>query len=397
MFTPAQHRQYQEEGFLILRNVFSDDELDELDQAADRHPPLDDGKDKGDVGTWPNPGRYTLAKSSWSDPAFVYFAEHATVVSGAKELLDDDVHLTAYVLYDRTPGGEGLPAHHDYKRWRPVGSSLNWLFTIIPMCDFDDATGQLLVAPGSHHTDRLTDRGEGVLHLMEAIRPDPDDFIDPQLKRGDLLFMNMHLWHKAADNTSDLHRRGLFNKYAAKHYPPATGYYLFSDDVHALFSEAGKDLIAVHSNKVIETTRLLLQREGKNGDEYFFVLEDHKLRLPGGSVYFENAIPDWDVGNYIGALQTKILNEIRLETPWVTYVGDYEEDEHLCRIYAYPMNRNGFPVAYSEGRWVSEADTRDQTFRFGYEARVITDWCEPSMIRGKGLSQAKCRIDQFAY
>ncbi|SVB22280.1 uncharacterized protein METZ01_LOCUS175134, partial [marine metagenome] len=128
MFTPAQHRQYQEEGFLILRNVFSDDELDELDQAADRHPPLDDGKDKGDVGTWPNPGRYTLAKSSWSDPAFVYFAEHATVVSGAKELLDDDVHLTAYVLYDRTPGGGGLPAHHDYKRWRPVGSSLNWLF-----------------------------------------------------------------------------------------------------------------------------------------------------------------------------------------------------------------------------------------------------------------------------
>ena len=397
MLSLAQHRHYQEEGFLILREVFSDDELDRLDQAADRYPPLDDGKDKGGVGNWPNPGRYTLAKNSWCDPAFVHFAEHPTIVTGAKELLNDDVHLTAFVLYDRTPGGAGLPAHHDYKRWRPVGSSLNWLFTVIPMCDYDDATRSLLVAPRSHQTDRLTDRGEGVLHVSEAKCPDSDDFIDPQLKRGDLLFMNMHLWHKAGDNKSKLHRRGLFNKYAAKHYPPATGYYLFSDDLQELFSETGKELIAIHSNKAIETTRLLLQREGENGDEYFFVLDDQKLRFPGGSIYFEDAIPDWDIGNYIGALQKNILNEIRLETPWVTYVGDYKEEEHLCRIYAYRLNRNGFPVPYNEGRWINETEIQDQNFSYGYEGKTIADWREPSMVRGKGLSQAKCRIDQFAY
>ena len=49
------------------------------------------------------------------------------------------------------------------------------------------------------------------------------------------------------------------------------------------------------------------------------------LKLPGGDVYFEDAIPDWDIGAYIGSLQTSILNDIRLETPWVTYVGDYEK------------------------------------------------------------------------
>jgi len=397
MFTSAQHREYQEEGFLVLREVFTDHELDKLDQASDLHPPLDDGKDKGGVGNWPSPGRYTLAKSSWCDPTFVYFAEHPTIVGGAKELLNDDINLTAFVLYDRTPGGAGLPGHHDYKRWRPVGSSLNWLFTIIPMCDYDNATGPLFVAPGSHHTDRLTNRGEGVMHVTEAIQPDPHDYVDPQLRRGDLLFMNMHLWHKAADNVSSLHRRGLFNKYAAKHYPPATGYYMFSDDIHDLFSEEGKELIAVHSSKEIKTTRLLLQRESNKGSEYFFVVEDQELRLPGGPVYLEDAIPDWDIGNYIAALQTNILNEIRLETPWVTYIGDYEESENLCRVYAYPLNRNGFPVPYIEGKWVSRTDIQHQTFRYGYETSVIADWCDPSLIRGKGLSQAKCRVDQFAY
>jgi len=394
VFSAEQQEQYERDGYLILRNQFSDTEMAALDAAILRNPPLDDGKP---VGTWPGPGRYTLAKSSWCDPDFVHFAEHPWVVSGARTLLNDDVVLTAYVMYDRTPGGKGIPAHHDYKRWRPVGSSLEWLFTVIPACDFNEATGQLFVAPGSHHLEREIDRGEGVRHINEAIRPREEDFIDPGLKRGDLLFMNMHLWHKAADNNSDLHRCGLFNKYAAKHYPPATGYYVFSDEVYEMMSESGKELIAVHSNKPIETSRLLLHRKQDDRSEFFFVKKGDTLSLPGGPVYFEDAIPDWDIGNYIGSLQTNVLKQIRLETPWVTYVGDYEEGEALTRVYAYPMNWNGFPVPYHEGVWVDQKDLEQQTFEFGYERRAVAAWLDPTMIRGKGLSQAKSRIDQFAY
>jgi hypothetical protein len=394
MFNTEQRAQYERDGYVVLRNQFSDEEMAALDNVVDRNPPLDDGKL---VGNWPEPGRYTLAKSSWCDPDFVRFAEHPIVVSGAKELLNDDVRLTAYVMYDRTPGGKGIPAHHDYKRWRPVGSSLEWLFTIIPMCDFDAERGQLYIAPGSHRLDRQVDRGEGVLHMNEAIRPRDEDFIDPLLKRGDLLFMNMHLWHKASGNNSNFHRRGLFNKYAAKHYPPATGYHVYSDDIYNLMSDAGKELIAVHSNKKIETTRLLLHRKHNDSSQFFFVKNGNTLSLPGGPVYFEDAIPDWDIGNYIGALQTNILKQIRLETPWVTYVGDYDEGEGLCRVYAYPMNGNGFPVAYDEGEWVDESELAARDFEFEFECKAVADWLDPTMIRGKGLSQAKSRVDQFAY
>lgn len=394
MFSAQQREQYESDGYLILRNQFSDAEMASLDNVVDQNPPLDDGKP---VGKWPEPGRYTLAKSSWCDAGFVHFAEHPAVVSGAKELLNDDVHLTAYVMYDRTPGGKGIPSHHDYKRWRPVGSSLEWLFTIIPMCDFDEERGQLYVAPGSHHLERRVNRGEGVLHINEAIRPREEDFIDPGLKRGDLLFMNMHLWHRAAGNNSTLHRRGLFNKYAAKHHPPATGYYIFSDDVYEMMSDAGKELIAVHSNRPVKTTRLLLHRKLDDRSQFFFCRHGNKLSLPGGPVHFEDAIPDWDIGNYIGALQTNILKQIRLETPWVTYVGDYDEQEGLCRVYAYQMNWNGFPVPYHEGEWVDQSELANKEFKFDYECKAVKDWLDPSMVRGKGLSQAKSRIDQFAY
>lgn len=394
MISGAQIEQYERDGYLLLRSQFSNEEMARLDQAFHDNPPLD-GNTEATV--YPAANRYTLAKSSWSDPGFVYFAEHPRIVEGARQLLKDDVHLTAYVLYDRTPGGPGIGAHHDYKRWRPVGSSMNWLFTIIPMSDFDEESGRLFIAPGSHRLDRIVDRNEGALHIDPAIRPADADFIDPGLERGDLLFMNMHLWHKAEGNHSNLHRVGLFNKYAARHCPPATGYYLYSDAIYKAFSGSGKELIAVHSDRPIKTTRLLLQRERDGVGEYFFVQDGDLFELPGGAAIPEQAIPDWDIGNYIGSLADNVNRQLRIELPWVSYVGDYEEGDHLCRVYAYPMNRNGFPVAYKEGKWIAAGELGDTAFRFGYEAHVISDWLDPAMIRGKGLSQAKSRVDQFAY
>jgi hypothetical protein len=61
------------------------------------------------------------------------------------------------------------------------------------------------------------------------------------------------------------------------------------------------------------------------------------------------------------------------------------------------MNWNGFPVPYSEGKWVSRSELETMQFRFGYETAAAADWLEPGVIRGKGLTQAKSRIDQFAY
>ncbi len=394
MLDQSQIESYQRDGYLVLRSQFTEIEMQSLDDAFSRNPPVD-----GNVGhlVYPEPGRYTLAKSGFADPGFAAFVEHPAIVSRARQLLADDIHLTAFVLYDRTPGGGGLPMHHDYKRWRPVGSSMDWLFTIVPMTDFDKTTGPLYVAPGSHRLDRICDRNEGVMHVNEAEFPPDSDFVDPELKRGDLLLMNMHLCHKESPNGSEVHRLGLFNKYARAHCPPATGYYLFNDSAWDALSEEGKSLIAVHSDKPIGTTRLLLERPGAEGDEYFLFADGDAFRLPGGSVFKEDAIPDWDEGNYIAALMEHARREIRVELPWVSYVGDYDEGDALCRVYAYPMNHNGFPVPYREGRWVPAAQVNALPLTFGYEQQAVTDWQDPTLIRGKGLTQGRSRIDQFAY
>ena len=396
MLNKEQCEHYQREGYLVLRNQFDEQELQRFDAAFKRNPPLD-----GHEGaTYPNAGRFTLAKSSLADPDLAFMAEHPHVVRPAKQLLNDEIVLTAFVVYDRTPGGPGLGAHHDYKRWRPVGSSMNWLFTIIPLSDFDAESGRLFIAPGSHHLERIRDVGEKTLHADAAIKPNTDEFIDPDLRRGDLLLMNMHLWHKAESNKSNRHRIGIFNKYAAASAPPATGYYMFTDGVYDALSEDGKSLIAVHSDKPVATTRLLLERQNDQGSQYLFVknADTGRFELPGGSTWVEKAIPDWDAGNYIAALHSHMREQVRVETPWVSYIGDFVEGESLCRVYGYPLNSHGFPVTYEpRGQWLTLDDVHEANSPFGYETTAIGCWHQPGIVRGKGLTQAQSRIDQFAY
>ena len=105
MLNEAQLKDYERDGFLVLRSHFTDDEMARLDRAFENNPPLN-----GNTGTlnYPEPGRYTLAKSCLKDPDLAFIAEHPGIVEPTKELLQDDIHLTAFVLYDRTPGGAGM-------------------------------------------------------------------------------------------------------------------------------------------------------------------------------------------------------------------------------------------------------------------------------------------------
>ena len=86
---------------------------------------------------YPEPAKYTVSGNRMADPGMAPIIEHPVIVDTVETLLGQSAHLTAFVAYLRSPGDTGGGAHCDYKRWRPVGSSMNWLFAIIPLNDFD--------------------------------------------------------------------------------------------------------------------------------------------------------------------------------------------------------------------------------------------------------------------
>ena len=163
MLTEAQLSEYTEQGFLILRGAISDHDIQRLERGVANNPPLDGTLDPY-APEYPAPGRYTLATQSPRDPDLAFIIEHETIVSSVRSILDDDPVLTAYVIYDRTPDGPGLGAHHDYKRWRPVGSSMHWLFTIVPFCDFDEDAGPLYIN---------TEARPWMVEMLMTLRPRP--------------------------------------------------------------------------------------------------------------------------------------------------------------------------------------------------------------------------------
>lgn len=401
MLSPEQLASYRQDGFLVLKGQIPEADIARYEAAMERNPPLDGSLDPN-AANYPEPGRYTLALNCLKDPDLAPLAEHPAIVPAVSEILGDRPVLTAFVIYDRTPGGPGIPSHNDYKRWRPVGSSMNWAFTIVPFCDFDAEAGRLMVAPGSHQLHRIAEGSERPLCVQPPTRPEESDFIDPGLERGDLLLMNMHLWHRADGNSSGHHRVGAFNKYAAASAPPATGYFLYDDDVHSALSSSGQELLGVHSSKPIATTRLLLMR---GTDEPEFLIADgaqpdgEGIGLPGGPTFVEQAIPDWDQGNFIAALQASLREDLRIELPWASYVGDFEEGDHLCRVYAYTLTGFGFPVPYRHGRWLTRDGLAAEMARsiHGYELEAVDRWLDPSIVRGKGLTQAQSRVNQYAY
>ena len=379
--TEQQIADYHEDGYLIVRNVLSRKEADELRRTVQQEVIRDAYPS---TLKYPQPAKYTVSGNRLAEPGLTAIAEHPTVIGAVESVLGQPAHLTAYVAYLRTPGDKGAGAHCDYKRWRPVGSSMNWVFAIIPLTDFDAAYGPFLVSPKSHKLTHVIDEDA---HILDLTRPDAKElapFIDPELKAGDLLVVNEHVWHKAPAGTTTEDRCGIFNKYCAVNAPPAAGYYPYNPAALDALSDDGKRLIPVCFDKPITTTRLLIE-DTSNQESKFLLHRDEEWKLPGGEGWEEEKLVGWDVGARIGALQELAKTQLDLEVPWMSYIEDIETEEDICRIYGFSAeNLNIDALANGNHDWFTKSEVQQRLGESDALCRTVDTWQQPDVIRGKG-------------
>ncbi len=385
---------YHENGYAIVRNVLSPDEADELRRIVQQqaqsnaYPPS---------LKYPEPGKYTISGNKMAESGLAPIAEHPAVVDAVECVLGQPAHLTAFVAYLRTPGNKGSGAHCDYKRWRPVGSSMNWVFAIIPLTDFDSVYGPFLVSPGSHKLTRVIDEEA---HILDLICPDAAQlppFIDPELKAGDLLVVNGHTWHKAPAGTSTEDRCGIFHKYCAVNAPPAAGYYPYNPAALSTLSDTGKRLIPVCFDKPITTTRLLIERPSGEESKFLLLHDDENARwdLPGGEGWEEEEGVGWDVGARIGSLQALIQAQLGIDVPWMSYIEDVENENGICRVYGFSdeiLTADSLPNGHD---WFTKDRLQQTLGDDDYICHAIHTWRRGDIIRGKGkaCNQSKHQFD----
>ena len=375
---------FHEDGYLIVRNVLSAKEADELRRTV-QHEVKRDAYPAS--LKYPEPAKYTVSGNRIADPGLTTIAEHPTVIGAVELALGQPAHLTAYVAYLRTPGDKGGKAHCDYKRWRPVGSSMNWVFAIIPLTDFDTSYGPFLVSPKSH---KLTEVIDPDAHILDLTRPNPEElppFIDPELKAGDLLVVNEHVWHEAPPGTTTEDRCGIFNKYCAVDAPPAAGYYPYNPGALDALSDDGKRLIPICFDKSITTTRLLI--EDTSSAESKFLLhrdsETHHWELPGGEGWEEEKGVGWDIGARIGSLQEITQTQLGLEVPWMSYIEDVEEKEGICRVYGFSDENLDTDALVNGGyEWFTKSELKQRLGESDAICCTVDTWQRSDIIRGKG-------------
>ncbi|MFT5087446.1 MAG: ectoine hydroxylase-related dioxygenase (phytanoyl-CoA dioxygenase family) [Candidatus Latescibacterota bacterium] len=385
---------YHKNGYLIIRSVLSHREiaelrsvLQEMAQHAAYPPSL----------IYPAPGKYTICGNQLAQPELAAIAEHPTIVRAVESLLQQQAYLTAFVAYVRTPSDQGSGAHCDYKRWRPVGSSMNWLFAIVPLVDFDAQYGPFLVSPGSHKLTQVTDEQALVKDLVRPKREDLAPFIDPELKAGDLLLTNEHTWHEAPAGTSKENRYGIFNKYCAANAPPAAGYYPYNSAARTALSDAGKRLLPVCFDKEITDTRLLIERRLGQGSEYLLIKEEAQGRwaLPGGKGWEEREAL-WDIGARVGSLQALTKEQLGIEIPWMSYIEDYELPNGISRLYGFTdaAADRSMPKGLNSD-WYTRAQLEQLLGADDAICHAVETWHRDGIVRGKGkaLAQSKNQFD----
>ena len=373
MLTLRQKSQFEHDGYLKLEGLLGPDQLDRLDRAIMRaFADAQTIEGAADV-------QY-LCGNIIEDPELAFIVEHPKVIAAVEILLGGRAYLSQYDIKLRQPGYIDGEVHYDYKPYRTVGSSLNWLFVMIPLVDYSEQAGPLLVAPGSHRLAEVLQGDGRVRHVRLADSKHVGPVVDPHLRRGDVLLMHMFTWHQAKANRSDHNRYGLINKYMATDAPPAAGPHLYSDAAYAALSDAGKPLLPHHSNRRIATSRLLVDHH-----EQVLLVRNSGGRwsLPGGT-----ATEVSDHGNAISSLVLAVDEQLDLTLPWASYVGDYVEDTELCRVYAYPLESVPDKPLPPSTRWFDVeqllTEMSPDDFTCDYEQQAVNTWFRTCALRGVG-------------
>ena len=227
VLSPEQIAQYQQDGYTILRNALSAEDLHELrthiEGIASGALPFPEANIEFD----PNAPRQRhidhLRKINGPSKCDAFFRDHAArepLLTAAADLLGPDVKLFADQVFIKGPGGIKKTYHQDsaYFHIEPMALATAW----VALDDVTLENGCLWVVQGSHR-EGLVDHSEVWMVGSRQDKTVPDAAIDLQreqpilLQAGDCSFHHSLLLHRSGPNQTTTRRRGMATHYMSAH------------------------------------------------------------------------------------------------------------------------------------------------------------------------------------
>ncbi|CAN5194664.1 phytanoyl-CoA dioxygenase family protein [soil metagenome] len=255
--SPQEKEQFNEDGFIIIPKLFSDEEISALSEKAhsDRRldmasSSMDDGKGNAvRLSLWNHPG----------DGIYGMFARCRKLVDRMEELLGGEVYHyhSKMILKDAKVGG-AWAWHQDYGYWYQNGLLFPDLASV--MVAVDKATkenGCLQVIKGSHKMGRVNhilsgdQAGADMERVNEVLKV--REKIYCEMNPGDALFFHSNLLHASDQNNSENSRWTLIccynkatnNPYKESHHPSYTKLHKVDDDMILKVAQINDDIHTV--------------------------------------------------------------------------------------------------------------------------------------------------------
>ena len=208
-----QHRQLDEQGYLIFRNVLSAAQVETILARLEELWAVE-GERAGEEN-YIEPGVRRLANLASKGELFHGLYAHAQVLEVVKDVMGLDVRVAMVNARDVPPyTGVRMPFHMDSDKGRVRDEKGYSAATAIWMLDeFSLASGATAFLPGSH----LSGKGPKEV-LTDLLASHPDELVI-EGQPGDVLVFNGHCWHAGRPNETAHHRRAVLVHYLRADVP----------------------------------------------------------------------------------------------------------------------------------------------------------------------------------
>jgi ectoine hydroxylase-related dioxygenase (phytanoyl-CoA dioxygenase family) len=210
---------YHDQGYLVLREVFSPDEISALAAEADALVARAELIHKDNIRCrWQDHADTKECRFDCFDPVIDigpvsrYFAYDERILNVLRAIYDGEAHLFKDKLIFKPPAATGYALHQDYIGWKEFPESF---ITVIVAIDPTDATnGATEVFPGYHQQGYLSPR-DGDYHQLPLETIDESRGVILELAPGDIAMFSGFTPHRSSANRSARWRRQLYLSYNA--------------------------------------------------------------------------------------------------------------------------------------------------------------------------------------
>ena len=218
VITAERVERYHEDGYLIVENLFSREEIDVLRERIEDvcngrtdFPQKELEYEPGKPGVRDIRHVRKLHNGVFHDDVFRRFAADPRVLDVAAELIGPDIKLFGDQLFIKPPGGIEKTYHQDspYFKIEPMALVSGW----IAVDDVTEANGCVRVIRGSHRSGPQPHSDVWMVGDRKDMKI-PDRLIDRdqerkiEMRAGSVSFHHSLLMHSSGPNTSASFRRG---------------------------------------------------------------------------------------------------------------------------------------------------------------------------------------------